>query len=180
MFFRPKELYNPDNGGVDGFARGLCSQSIQTYDRFVTKQVTAHLFSEHPPEGVGTDLVSLNVQRGRDHGIPGNLWSERELMSLALQLLTFWKIQLKITFIFKTTYNVRPRFHGSMGGLKKGELLYMYLYLVVIPDQVITPGGSGVAWRKPIPLMTWLRSSTRTYDGSFRSYIGTCTSHCLN
>ncbi len=56
---------------VDGFARGLCSQKIQDFDRHVTDEVTTKLFSELPPEGLGTDLVSLNIQRGRDHGIPG-------------------------------------------------------------------------------------------------------------
>ena len=51
--------------------RGLSGQSIQQFDRFVTDQVTVHLFADDPPRGVGTDLVALNVQRGRDHGIPG-------------------------------------------------------------------------------------------------------------
>ena len=58
-------------GEVDGFARGLCSQPIQDFDRHVTDQVTTKLFAEDPPEGLGTDLVSLNIMRGRDHGIPG-------------------------------------------------------------------------------------------------------------
>jgi len=51
--------------------RGLSSQSIQQFDRFVTDQVTVHLFAEDPPRGLGTDLIALNIQRGRDHGIPG-------------------------------------------------------------------------------------------------------------
>lgn len=46
---------------------------MQQYDRFVTEEVTVHLFTDNPPHGLGTDLVSLNIQRGRDHGIPGRL-----------------------------------------------------------------------------------------------------------
>ena len=71
MFFQPKHLYNTDAGGIDGFLRGLCDQKVQSYDRFVTKEVTKHLFSEMPPTGLGTDLISLNIMRARDHGIPG-------------------------------------------------------------------------------------------------------------
>ena len=68
---RPRSLYAVRGGGVDSLLRGLGAQSIQQYDRFVTDQVTVHLFAERPPRGVGTDLVSLNIQRARDHGIPG-------------------------------------------------------------------------------------------------------------
>ena len=71
MFFRPARLMDEDGGEVDGFARGLCSQAVQNFDRHVTEEVTAKLFAENPPEGLGTDLVSLNIMRGRDHGIPG-------------------------------------------------------------------------------------------------------------
>jgi len=70
---RPRSLYTTSDGGVDSLLRGLSSQSIQSYDRFVTDQVTVHLFAEDPPRGLGTDLVALNIQRGRDHGIPGTM-----------------------------------------------------------------------------------------------------------
>ena len=66
-------MYDLGNGGIDGFIRGLSCQPIQNFDRHVTKQLTAHLFTEAPPTGVGNDLVSLNIQRGRDHGLPGKV-----------------------------------------------------------------------------------------------------------
>jgi len=68
---RPRSVYMTRDGGIDSLLRGLSSQTIQQYDRFVTDQVTVHLFADDPPLGVGTDLVALNIQRGRDHGIPG-------------------------------------------------------------------------------------------------------------
>ncbi|XP_077504345.1 salivary peroxidase/catechol oxidase-like [Amblyomma americanum] len=74
QFFNPAEIYAP--GNLDRFYRGLISQPAQTYDRFVTEQLTNHLY-EPLGQGFGMDLVALNIQRGRDHGIPGyNDWRE--------------------------------------------------------------------------------------------------------
>jgi len=56
---------------MDSIILSLVGDSSQTRDQFVTKQVTCHLFTENPPEGIGSDLAALNIQRGREHGIPG-------------------------------------------------------------------------------------------------------------
>ena len=56
---------------MDMMMLGMIGESTQNRDQFITKQVSRHLFSEHPPHEVGEDLMSLNIQRGRDHGIPG-------------------------------------------------------------------------------------------------------------
>ncbi|XP_068203812.1 peroxidase-like [Palaemon carinicauda] len=65
-FNNPKLLYTP--GKLDEFLRGLALQPIQNMDNFVTEDLTNHLFeTEKMPFGM--DLVSLNIQRGRDHGI---------------------------------------------------------------------------------------------------------------
>ncbi len=34
-------------------------------------QITNHLFEQEQSDNIGLDLVALNTQRGRDHGIPG-------------------------------------------------------------------------------------------------------------
>ena len=64
-------MYNDPNQGLDNLVRGIFGMNSQARDAFLTKQVTRHLFSENPPKEVGEDLVSLNIQRGREHGIPG-------------------------------------------------------------------------------------------------------------
>jgi len=43
---------------------------METTDSSVTDEVTNHLFETKKPKS-GLDLVSLNIQRGRDHGISG-------------------------------------------------------------------------------------------------------------
>jgi peroxidase len=54
---------------VDAFLRGLASQICQEPDPFEVDDIRNFLFVA--PGSDGFDLVSLNIQRGRDHGLPG-------------------------------------------------------------------------------------------------------------
>ncbi|MCC2606380.1 peroxidase family protein [Planctobacterium marinum] len=63
-FFRPDEIINE---GLEPILRGLASQVCQTIDNYVIDDVRNFLFG--PPGAGGFDLVSLNIQRGRDHGL---------------------------------------------------------------------------------------------------------------
>jgi hypothetical protein len=56
-----------DGGGIEPILRGLSAQRAQNVDRFVIDEVRNFLFG--PPGAGGFDLVSLNIQRGRDHGL---------------------------------------------------------------------------------------------------------------
>jgi len=60
---------NPDRG-MTSIIKGLASQSSQKFDQFVTKEVTQFLFSLQTDNfQFGEDLVTRNIQRGRDHSI---------------------------------------------------------------------------------------------------------------
>lgn len=65
-FFNPQRILL--EGGVEPLLLGLASQSMQQIDNMVVDDVRNFLFGE-PGEG-GFDLASLNIQRGRDHGLP--------------------------------------------------------------------------------------------------------------
>ena len=65
-FFNPSRII--DEGGIDPLLRGLASQVCNAADIFVVDDVRNFLFGM--PGAGGFDLVSLNVQRGRDHGLP--------------------------------------------------------------------------------------------------------------
>ncbi|XP_064102068.1 chorion peroxidase-like isoform X1 [Macrobrachium nipponense] len=65
--FDPFALYR--NNSVELLGRGASSQKALKFDSFFTKEVTVKLFRGN--NTFGLDLLALNIQRGRDHGLPG-------------------------------------------------------------------------------------------------------------
>lgn len=64
-FFNPDEVLED---GINTVLMGLAFQKAQELDTFLVDDVRNFLFG--PPGAGGFDLASLNLQRGRDHGIP--------------------------------------------------------------------------------------------------------------
>lgn len=64
-FFAPRVILDH---GVEPLLRGLASREAQAVDVFVVDGVRNFLFG--PPGAGGLDLPALNIQRGRDHGVP--------------------------------------------------------------------------------------------------------------
>jgi peroxidase len=81
---------NPDLG-MTSIAKGMTLQAAQTFDNFVTKELTNFLYASATNNfAFGSDLAARNIQRGRDNGLPGwvnyrkvctglapNNWNER-------------------------------------------------------------------------------------------------------
>ncbi|MEM9303739.1 MAG: peroxidase family protein [Pseudomonadota bacterium] len=65
-FFSGRRLAT--EGGIDPLLRGLAAQACQELDVYVIDEVRNFLFGL--PGSGGFDLASLNIQRGRDHGLP--------------------------------------------------------------------------------------------------------------
>ncbi len=65
-FFNPAAI---ETHGIDPFLIGACFQTCQQIDNQVIDDVRNFLFGS--PDAGGFDLASLNIQRGRDHGLPG-------------------------------------------------------------------------------------------------------------
>jgi peroxidase len=65
-FFNPQPIIDE---GIDPVLRGLASQRAQAIDVHIIDDVRNFLFGA--PGSGGFDLASLNIQRGRDHGLPG-------------------------------------------------------------------------------------------------------------
>lgn len=65
---QPYDLYK--GGWADNYMMGLINQVAQAFDNSITSEVTNHLFQE-PGKKFGMDLVAINLQRGRELGMPG-------------------------------------------------------------------------------------------------------------
>jgi len=76
-FFQSPEVFAAD-GGADGMLRHLAADLAQAMDVRIVGDLRNFLFD--PP--VGLDLASVNIQRGRDLGLP-HLNDMREELSLA-------------------------------------------------------------------------------------------------
>ncbi|XP_071404250.1 thyroid peroxidase [Pithys albifrons albifrons] len=75
VFFSPWRLIK--EGGLDPLLRGLLAHSakLQVQDQLLNEELTEKLFVLSSNGSL--DLSSLNLQRGRDHGLPGyNEWRE--------------------------------------------------------------------------------------------------------
>lgn len=74
-FFSPSVL--TETGSMDAILRGLASQACSAIDSYVIDDVRNFLFGA--PPSAGFDLAALNIQRGRDHGLPSYNEARRQL-----------------------------------------------------------------------------------------------------
>ena len=74
VIFRPMEAYNQQMGGVDTLIMGFLLTPAAKFDSMFNDILRNHLFEAEPANSkVQTkrfDLSSININRGRDHGLP--------------------------------------------------------------------------------------------------------------
>ena len=73
-FFTPTRFV--ESGGTDPILRGLVTKQARFVDEFLNSILTNQLFAANG-SAPGLDLASLNIQRGRDHGLPPYLTWKR-------------------------------------------------------------------------------------------------------
>lgn len=64
-FFNPKNI---TDHGIDSILRGMAGQPCEELDHWIIDDLRNFLFGA--PGAGGLDLGALNIQRGRDHGLP--------------------------------------------------------------------------------------------------------------
>ena len=74
-FFAPWRI--TEEGGISPLLRGLAAQHAERVDPYIVDDVRNFLFG--PPGSGGLDLAALNIQRGRDHGLPSYVESRAKL-----------------------------------------------------------------------------------------------------
>lgn len=68
IFNNPASLYR--GGNYDGCIHSMINEPSQSIDNHFSEELTNHLFQD-TNSSFGMDLVTVNIQRGRDHGLPG-------------------------------------------------------------------------------------------------------------
>lgn len=109
-------------GSVDRLLLGLVNQHSQRRDEFISEELTNRLF-QTPGFPFGMDLAAINIQRGRDHGLPAyadwriqcglspvNTWRDLEdIMSIeAMRKFRFLYKSVKDVDLFPAGLAERP------------------------------------------------------------------------
>ena len=104
-FFNPTDLIEL---GIDPVLKGLVSNISQEIDTQLVDDVRNFLFG--PPGAGGFDLASLNIQRGRDHGLPDyNTVRDQLGMPVAASFADITsdpELQAKLAEAYQTTEDV--------------------------------------------------------------------------
>ena len=99
-----------DGIGIDPYLKGLVTQQAQEIDAHLVNSVRNFLFG--PPGAGGFDLAALNIQRGRDHGLP-DFNSVRVTFGLPAvtsfaEISSDVDVQNKLQLVYSTVDNVDP------------------------------------------------------------------------
>ena len=133
-FFSPQKLIGT---GLEPILRGFAAQVCQKIDVFFVDEVRNFLFGN--PGAGGFDLAALNIQRGRDHGLPSYNEVRRELQGLEpkrnfSEVTESPEVQNKLTRVYSGDIENMGFFIGglaedSVPGSMLGELFHTIVTL---------------------------------------------------
>ncbi|OWK52503.1 Myeloperoxidase [Lonchura striata] len=100
-------------GGIDPLIRGMVVDhaKLMKQNQLLIEELQNHLFEQ--TEVMGLDLGAMNMQRGRDHGLPGyNTWrgfcglSQPQTIEELSEVLGNPKLAKKLMNVYGTPYNI--------------------------------------------------------------------------
>ena len=139
--------------GVDPILRGLADGKSQAYDPMLVEDVRSFLFGQ--PGAGGFDLASLNIQRGRDHGLQ-SYNDMREALGLDRKA-SFAEISSNpdIAARLEEAYGDVDLIDAWVGGLAEdsfGDGLVGELFHLIIADQFERVRAGDKYWGEAHPL----------------------------
>ncbi|RZV55575.1 MAG: hypothetical protein EX270_06330 [Pseudomonadales bacterium] len=132
-------FFNPEvfvESGVEPLLRGLAFQLAQRVDVFVNEELCNFLFGQ--PGSDGFDLASLNIQRGRDHGLPSYNDVRRHLGLLAAEDFSDISSDVDVQERLSSVYTTVEDIDLWVGGLAEDHMpgaLVGETVAVILKDQ---------------------------------------------
>lgn len=123
-----------EEGGVEPILRGLFRQKARRIDPYLTDAVRNFLFGA-PGQG-GFDLAALNIQRGRDHGLPGYN-SARKFLGLNpknsfASISSDPDVQRKLEEAYGSVDRIDPWVGGLAEDARHGALVGEFFYTILV------------------------------------------------
>lgn len=135
-FFRPDILLQGDQ--ISNIFRGVAEGLSETLDTFIVEDVRSFLFG--PPGAGGLDLAALNIQRGRDHGLPDyNTVRDSyglEKVSSFSEITSDLGLQVKLEALYGDVNNIDLFVGGLSEDAVEGSMLGE-LFQSIILDQFV-------------------------------------------
>ena len=130
-FFDPSRIL--DEGGIEPILRGLSKQAAQKVDTQIVDGVRNFLFG--PPGSGGFDLASLNIQRGRDHGLSSYNDTRAALglgrVSSFAQISSDANVQAKLASVYASVDDVDLWVGGLAEDAVNGSILGETFFTIV-------------------------------------------------
>lgn len=131
MFFDPQRIIS---NGIEPFIGGLANHVMQEIDTRIVEDVRSFLFGS-PTANTMLDLAALNIQRGRDHGLPDYNQCRIELGLKAKECFSDItcdkKLQKALEKVYENISNIDPWIGGLAedfhGQANVGELIFIVL-----------------------------------------------------
>ena len=134
-FFAPSLLV--EQGNIGPILRGLAAQPCQDLDVFIVDDVRNFLFG-FPGQG-GFDLASLNIQRGRDHGLPSYNDTRRSLglepASDFSDITSDEQIQARLQAAYNNDIELIDLWVGGLAEEKFNDALVGEVFFTILKDQ---------------------------------------------
>lgn len=112
-FFNPEEV---STHGVDSLLRGLILQEAQELDNFIVDGVRDFLF----PAGTGgLDLASVNIQRGREVGLPSYVETYKQLFGTEITSFEELPFAPAVIELFQQAYDDVGEIDLWLGGISE-------------------------------------------------------------
>jgi peroxidase len=161
-FFKPDFFI--EGMGIDPVLLGQATQRAQEVDPFVVDAVRNFLFGQ-PGQG-GLDLVSLNLQRGRDHGLPSYNQARRDYGLFPLtrfsQISSNKQIVAKLASVYRSVDDIDPWIGALAEDHVSGALVGPLLQAVVGDQFQRARDGDRFFYESYLPqyLVEWTKKQT--------------------